>query len=73
MSLNVMAHTVVRNKVYQRRVKTNLSFQEAICKAKAVKGYVVNDDGELVAQAMSPNAPRFVDTLVNISSGEDVL
>jgi hypothetical protein len=49
----------------------DISFSKAVRKAKKVKGYVVNETGELYAQAYDKTYPRHVDSLVNISSGED--
>lgn len=68
----VMADTIVGNKVYQRRVgAATQNLTTAIRKARVVKGYVQNENGDMVAQAFNENLPRYVDAVVNIGSGED--
>ena len=67
-----MVNHVVDGKTYQRRVGAmTQSFETAKRKAEKRKGYVVDEGGKLVAQAFDASLPRYIGTLVNISSGED--
>lgn len=70
----VMVDIPFQGKVYQRRVgQMDTSFSKAVRKARRVSGYIVNENRDVVAQAYDPSYPRHVDSLVNISSGEDVV
>ena len=70
----VMCDTQCRQtgRVYQRRVGAmTTSLMRAKRNAVRVKGYIVNEGGELIAQAYSEKLPRHVSSIKNISSRED--
>lgn len=60
------------NQVYQHRVGApTVKLNTAAAIARKHKGFVVNENNEVVLQAFNESLPRHVDKITNISSGED--
>ena len=57
---------------YTRRVGAmTSSFHAAVQKATKRGGFVVDESNYVIAQAMSPDLPKYVGSIINIGSGED--
>jgi hypothetical protein len=67
-----MVDKVIDGNVYTQQVgDMTMSFKTAQKHALANKGYITDETNKIIAQAMEPSFPLFINELKYIGSGED--
>ena len=67
-----MTTHVEDGKTYSRRTgRMTLSFKQASKQAIKKHGYIVDEAGAIIAQAMNPDMPKYIGSIINVASGED--
>ena len=67
-----MTNHVEDGKTFTRRTgKMTLSYKQAAAHAIKKHGFVVDESNRVIAQAMSPELPKYIGSISNIGSGED--
>ena len=70
----VMADTVMGLRTFSRRVgSVTTNLEVAKRRAKACRGYILDQSHKMVGQAFAAHLPMYVGHKVSIASGEDVL
>jgi len=68
----VMKDIIFGGSCFSRRIKApTVHIKTARAIAIKYKGYILNEDRELVGQAVNSSLPLYIDDTIDIGSGED--